>query len=331
MKTQSAGKIVIGLFSVLLISILNLNTGCKKPSPSAPTTIYVNPPTSTNTPVTIYIGGTITPTSTGATNTPTPTLPPGAPTYTFTYTPTRTFTPVPGVPTNTFTVTFTRTWTPAVPTNTFTPTSIPAPGISSVSPNPMSGSTNAQQITVYGTNFNSNCYLEFKDTAGNTYLSTSHPSNVVSISSTAFVYDVNNNNDGGTWQVMVVNQVTGLSSSWYSFTVQASVIAPTPTPTSTGINLTPAINSFSPNPMTGSTSGQQITVNGAYFDQSCYLEFQDTLGNIYISTSHPGNVVSQTSSSIVYILNNGNDKGTWHVKVVNSLGLSSSWLAFTVN
>ena len=90
------------------------------------------------------------------------------------------------------------------------------PSISSVSPDPVPGSSSNQTLTINGANFVSGATLTYYDTNGTSY--PGHAANFVSSSQlvdTAF----NNANDAGTWQVVVVNP-NGQSSAAFSFTVQ---------------------------------------------------------------------------------------------------------------
>src|ERR1039457_2859834 len=65
------------------------------------------------------------------------------------------------------------------------------PTISSVSPNPMPGSTSNQTLTVNGANFQSTSTLTFHDPIGNTYQSVS--SKLTIVSPTQITYLIDNN------------------------------------------------------------------------------------------------------------------------------------------
>ena len=94
------------------------------------------------------------------------------------------------------------------------------PSVSSISPTSMTASTTAlTTLTVNGSNFStSGGHLQFTDPFGSTYSSASHPERVVSVTSTKWVYQINNGGTVGTWQVKVVNS-NGQSSNATSFTV----------------------------------------------------------------------------------------------------------------
>ena len=95
-----------------------------------------------------------------------------------------------------------------------------APSISGISPTTMPASTTAlTRLTIAGSGFStSGGHLQFTDPSGIGYSSASHPDRVVSVSTTQWVYDVNNGGAVGTWHVQVVN-ADGQASNSTSFTV----------------------------------------------------------------------------------------------------------------
>jgi hypothetical protein len=75
-------------------------------------------------------------------------------------------------------------------------------------------------LTVSGSNFStSGGQLQFTDPLGNVFSSTAHSDRIVSVSSSQWVYKINNGATRGTWQVRVVNADGTLSNS-KSFVVQ---------------------------------------------------------------------------------------------------------------
>ncbi len=84
----------------------------------------------------------------------------------------------------------------------------------------MTASTTAlTTLTVSGNHFStSGGQLQFTDPSGLIYSSTAHPERVVSVTSTQWVYQLNNGGTVGTWQVRVVN-ADGQTSNAASFTV----------------------------------------------------------------------------------------------------------------
>jgi hypothetical protein len=85
-----------------------------------------------------------------------------------------------------------------------------------VSPNPVPGSNNPQQLTINGTNFQSGAMLTYYDTSN-----TAYPGHSTTFVGTGQLIDpaFNNKNDAGTWKVAVVNPGAQPSNN-YSFPVQ---------------------------------------------------------------------------------------------------------------
>src|ERR1035441_7766421 len=118
-----------------------------------------------------------------------------------------------------------------------------APSITSVSPNPVTGSSSTQPFTIYGNNFVSGCNVTLQ-TGG-----VSYPNRTIgSFSSTAITINPNFTTTAATWTVQVINP-SGQASAQYSFTVNAPAAAP-------------SITSVSPNPVTGASSTQPFTIYG---------------------------------------------------------------------
>ena len=104
---------------------------------------------------------------------------------------------------------------------TVTAPPVAAPTISFIAPTTMAASTTAlTTLTVTGTGFStSGGYLQFTDPQGAVYTSLARPERIVSVSSTQWVYRVNNGGAVGTWQVRVVNANLAMSNA-ATFTVQ---------------------------------------------------------------------------------------------------------------
>jgi Malectin domain/CARDB len=188
---------------------------------------------------------------------------------------------------------------------------LPAPTISSMSPDPMTAINANQTVTINGVNFQSGCTVTFTDTDGYTYFDASK---LTYNSSSRLTYQLNNGSDAGTWYVKV-NNPDGKSSANYSFTVEAGELP------------TPSISSVSPNPMTAMSANQTVTINGANFQSGCTVTFTDTDGITYFDASK---FTYNSSSKLTYELNNGSDVGTWTVRVNNPDGKNSGNYSFTV-
>jgi len=90
-----------------------------------------------------------------------------------------------------------------------------APTVSSVSPNPVPGSTSAQTLTINGSNFVTGATVTYHDPQGNSY-----PGHATTFVNSGQLKDssFNDANDGGTWMVTIVNP-SGSSSTAFSFSV----------------------------------------------------------------------------------------------------------------
>ena len=89
--------------------------------------------------------------------------------------------------------------------------------------------------------------------------------------------------------------------------------------------VTPAITSLSPNPMTGSTSNQTLTINGSGFVTG------DTVKVSYTGFSGTLTVTSLTANQILATINTGTTAQTWTVQVANAGGTLSNSASLTVN
>jgi hypothetical protein len=185
------------------------------------------------------------------------------------------------------------------------------PSISSVSPNPVTGSNSAQPFTINGSNFQSGCSVTLRDlTAGQTF--TNRP--ISSQTSTQIVINPNFTTAAHSWSVEVINPGNA-SSGQFNF----SVIAPVVTPT---------ITSVSPNPVTGSNSAQPFTINGSNFQSGCSVTLRDlTAGQTF--TNRP--ISSQTSTQIVINPNFTTAVHSWSVEVINPGNVSSGQFNFSVH
>ena len=190
---------------------------------------------------------------------------------------------------------------------------MPAPTISGVSPNPMPGLVANQAFTINGANFQDGCTVTFTDPGGATHFTASK---LTYNSSGKLTYQLNNDNDAGTWKVKV-NNPDGKSSSSYSFAVQAASL---PAPTISGV---------SPSPVPASSVTQNITINGANFQRGCALTFYDAGNRPIPGTS--SKLTFNSSSMLTYQFNNAGDVGTWKVLVSNPDGKQSASYSFAIS
>ncbi|HKP35514.1 MAG TPA: hypothetical protein VJT71_01555, partial [Pyrinomonadaceae bacterium] len=182
------------------------------------------------------------------------------------------------------------------------------PAISSVSPNPVTGSNSAQPFTINGSGFTSSSTVTLRDkTTGEVF-----PNRAISSqTSTRIVINPNFTTAAHTWSVEVLNG--SLSSGQFTF----QVVAPA-TP--------PSISSVSPNPVIGSNSPQPFTINGSGFTSSSTVTLRDkTTGEVFPNRT----ISSQTSTKIVINPNFTTAAHTWSVEVLNG-SLSSGQFTFLV-
>src|SRR5207244_3209942 len=95
------------------------------------------------------------------------------------------------------------------------------PTISSVSPNPVTGSTSPQTITINGTNFVNKPTVTVTWSGGSKVLLSSE---VAFVSSTQLTMTITTLNDPDNWTVQATNPSGGGTSNTFSF----RVVAPTP-------------------------------------------------------------------------------------------------------
>ena len=195
---------------------------------------------------------------------------------------------------------------------TVTAPATPSPSITSVSPNPVTGSNSAQSFTINGSNFQSgpNVILRDKRT-GETFSNRT----ISSFATNRIVVNPTFTTMAATWSVEVVNP-DGKSTGQFNFTVNAPA---TPTP---------SISSVSPFSVPASSSDQALTISGSNFVSGATLTFDPPTGSDIASSASKLTFVS--SSQIRYQINNDNDAGTWRVRVTNPDGKLSGWANFTV-
>ncbi len=130
---------------------------------------------------------------------------------------------------------------------------IVAPTITSVSPNPVTGSPSSQTITINGTGFVNTPTLLVTWSTGSSTLSASQ---VAFVSSTQLRMTITTQNDPDNWTVKVTNPNGGGSSSAFPF----AVVAPTP-----------VISSIATNPVSPTTGTFTFTINGSGFSSAAAL------------------------------------------------------------
>ena len=188
-----------------------------------------------------------------------------------------------------------------------------APAITSLNPNPMTGSNSNQVFFIAGSGFQSGSGLKVL-VSYTGYSATVQGAEIACLSASQIQVLINVGTTARVWSVQVVNP-NGQSSSPASL----QVLAPPPPP---------AIASVSPNPMTGSTSNQTLTINGSGFQSGSGLAV--LVG--YSGHTAMGTQVKWVSSSqVTASINVGTAARSWLVEVVNPNEHVSNVATFQVN
>jgi hypothetical protein len=179
------------------------------------------------------------------------------------------------------------------------------PAIVSLNPNPMTALNSVQLLTINGSGFVFGSGL--KATVGGTAY---QGSQVSFVNSSELLVSVNVGASAQSLAVQVTNPNGQVSNS-----VSLTVNAPTPPP---------AIATISPNPMTGSNSGQTLTINGSGFLPGLKL----SIGGTAITANQ---LATLTPTALQVNVITGLTAHTYAVQVVNANGLMSNTVNLQVN
>jgi hypothetical protein len=189
------------------------------------------------------------------------------------------------------------------------------PAIRSLTPNPMTGSTASQIVTINGSGFVSGTGLRVVMSYSGGSLTTLSGGQIAFIGSTQILALLNVGTTARTWTVQVINP-NGLASGNGSL----QVVAPPPSP---------VIASLTPNPMARSAAAQTLTINGSGFQTGSGLRV--VLSYSGFSTTLQGTTIQSASSSQIKVaVNVGNTVRTWSVQVVNPNGTVSNSAMLTM-
>jgi hypothetical protein len=180
------------------------------------------------------------------------------------------------------------------------------PTIVSLSPNPMTGSSASQTLTINGSGFQSGLKV-LLSYPGST--STLQGTQIASVTALQIQLPVNVGTTVRTWSVQVVNS-NNQASNAASLQVVAPVVAP-------------AITSLNPNPMTGSNSNQILTVTGGGFQSGSGLKVLVSYTG-YSATIQGAQLAYLSAAQIQVLINVGTMARTWSVQVVNPNGQATS-------
>lgn len=184
--------------------------------------------------------------------------------------------------------------------------------ITSLSPNPMTGSASAQTLTINGTGFVTGAKVSLTAPGASPVV---YDANFVS--STRLTASVTVGTTAQNWTVSVSNP-TGSPSS--NSTLQ--VIAP-------GTAAVPTVTSINPTSVTGSTRQQFLTVRGTGFSNSSKVVLTPASGSALTYSGFP-QVTVIDSTYLLVLVDVGTTAQTWAVTVVNSAGQSSNAATLTV-
>jgi len=185
------------------------------------------------------------------------------------------------------------------------------PAITSLSPNPVLGSSASQTLTINGSGFASGTGLKVTLTPASGSATILTGAQVTFVSSAKLTVAVTVGTTGRTWSVQVTNP-SGQASNTASLTVDAP----------------PAISSLSPNPMTGSNSNQTLTISGSGFQSGATVQMI-AAGK---TTKLTGSSITSTSATQLKVtVNVGTTAQTWTVQVINPDGGTSAAVTLTVS
>lgn len=180
------------------------------------------------------------------------------------------------------------------------------PSITSLSPNPMTGSPSSQTLTVNGSGFVAGATVRVSHAglSGTTTLA------VTSVTATQIQATINTGLSALTWTVQVVNPSGGQSN-----TVNLTVSAPATKPVITSVSS-----------LTASNTTQALTIMGSGFTPGSGLRV--IAGHNGVGSYYP--VLSATTTQIQVQINPGGIARTWLVEAIDSNGAVSNVGTFQV-
>lgn len=185
---------------------------------------------------------------------------------------------------------------------------VATPSISSISPSSPTVNGSDQNVTIFGSGFQSNLTVTIGfPSGGSTTLSGTQIRNVTS---TSFVM-VATLSATGTWNIRVNNPDGGRSNTFF-FTVQSA---------------SPTISSISPSTPTANGRDQNVTVFGSNFQQGLSVSITFPGGG---GTTLSGTQIQNVSSSSFVMVATLGGAGTWSIRVNNPNGSQSNTFFFTV-
>ena len=188
------------------------------------------------------------------------------------------------------------------------------PSLSSVSPTSVPADTSNHTLQIFGSNFQAGDTLSFTPPEGGSIASSA--AKLTFVSSSEIDYQFNDASDAGSWSVRVNSPDGARHSSFGSFTVASAA-------------LTPSLSSISPTSFASDSNNHLLQIFGSNFQTGDSLTFSPPEGGSIVSS--PARLTVVSSTEIDYQLNDGNDAGSWSLRVNSPDGsLHSSFTAFTV-
>src|SRR5262249_25737220 len=188
--------------------------------------------------------------------------------------------------------------------------SVAGPSISSVSPNPVTGSNTAQPFTINGSGFDAGDTVTLRDkTQGQVFPNRS----IGSLTSNQIVINPNFTTPAHTGWVEVLNSLGGPSGDFIS-----QVVPPTVP--------TPHIDSINPATPTANGSNQTVTVNGSQFQSGLTVSVTFPGGSSLLSGTQIQNVTASSFQMIILV----GTTGSYTIRVNNPDGGTSNVFSFNV-
>jgi GH25 family lysozyme M1 (1,4-beta-N-acetylmuramidase) len=190
-------------------------------------------------------------------------------------------------------------------------TTVQTPTVTSISPTSMTADGAQHTLTIYGTNFQSGDYVQFKWTQGSGAGAWNAGSTPSISSSTQMTVSMNPGTVTDTISVRVCNSGGTCTSGSQSVAVTAAV-------------LTPTVTSISPTTMTADGAQHTLTIYGSNFQSGDYVQFKWTQGS-GAGAWNTGNTPSIASATQMTVsMNPGTVTDTISVRVCNSTGTCTS-------
>jgi hypothetical protein len=185
--------------------------------------------------------------------------------------------------------------------------SVPVPSITSLTPNPMTGSASAQILTINGSNFAAGDKVEMTYYGGP--LTTLTPT---SVTASQIQVSINVGTTARLWSIAVVN-ASGVQSNVPLLTVSAPAVT------------TPVIASLNPSSLSGLNGYQLFTVDGSGFASG-----DSVLATYYGGAMLSLPIASVSGTQIQASINTGTTPRLWSVAVVTPNNVLSNVVLLTV-